>query len=41
MNGRPEKRSRLIDALLGRPEYVDIWTWKWADRMGCNQRFSA
>ena len=37
---RPDKRSRLIDALLERPEYVDFWALKWADRLGCNQRFT-
>ena len=37
---RPDKRARLIDALLERPEYVDFWTLKWADRLGCNQRFT-
>jgi hypothetical protein len=36
---RPDKRARLIDALLERPEYVDYWALKWADRLGCNQRF--
>lgn len=36
---RPDKRTRLIDALLERPEYVDFWTLKWSDRLGCNQRF--
>ena len=36
---RPDKRARLIDALLERPEYVDFWTLKWADRLGCNRRF--
>jgi hypothetical protein len=36
----PDKRSRLIDALLERPEYVDFWALKWADRLGCNQRFT-
>ncbi len=25
------KRSKLIDTLLARPEYVDYWTNKWAD----------
>jgi hypothetical protein len=34
-----DKRARLIDALLERPEYVDFWTLKWADRLGCNNRF--
>jgi hypothetical protein len=37
---RPGKRARLIDELLRRPEYVDFWTLKWADRLGCNQRFT-
>jgi hypothetical protein len=35
----PEKRTRLIDRLLGRPEYVDFWALKWVDRLGCNNRF--
>ena len=26
-----DKRDRLIDALLLRPEFVDYWTYKWAD----------
>ncbi len=25
------KRSRLIDQLLDRPEFVDYWTYKWSD----------
>jgi hypothetical protein len=35
----PRKRDRLIDTLLERPEFVDWWALKWADRLGCNQRF--
>ncbi len=35
----PEKRSRLIDGLLDRPEFADWWALKWADRLGCNNRF--
>lgn len=27
----PNKRSRLIDQILERPEYADFWTLKWAD----------
>ncbi len=27
----PEKRARLIDDLLARPEFVDYWTYKWSD----------
>jgi hypothetical protein len=26
-----DKRTKLIDALLERPEYADFWTLKWAD----------
>jgi hypothetical protein len=37
---RPDKRARLIDELLERPESVDFWTLKWADLLGCNQRFT-
>jgi hypothetical protein len=33
------KRDKLIDALLERPEFADWWAMKWADRLGCNQRF--
>lgn len=28
---RPDKRSRLVDMLLERPEYADYWAIKWAD----------
>jgi hypothetical protein len=35
----PHKRDKLIDALLERPEFTDWWAMKWADRLGCNQRF--
>jgi Protein of unknown function (DUF1553)/Protein of unknown function (DUF1549) len=28
---RPDKRARLIDALLERPDYVDYWAYKWSD----------
>jgi hypothetical protein len=27
----PDKRAKLIDRLLDRPEYADYWTLKWAD----------
>ncbi len=27
----PDKRERLVDALLARPEFVDCWTYKWSD----------
>ncbi len=28
---RPDKRARLIDDLLHRPEFADFWALKWAD----------
>jgi hypothetical protein len=28
---RPDKRTRLVDSLLQRPEYADFWALKWAD----------
>ncbi len=27
----PDKRARLVDALLDRPEYADYWAMRWAD----------
>ena len=30
-DSRPDKRARLVDALLDRPEYVDYWTVQLAD----------
>jgi hypothetical protein len=32
-----DKRSRLIDALLERDEYVDYWTMKWLDILRADQ----
>lgn len=29
----PEKRSRLVEDLLRRPEYADYWALQWADRL--------
>lgn len=34
-----EKRDRVIDQLLDRPEYVDRWAHKWADLLQCNRKF--
>lgn len=28
---RPDKRARLVDALLARPEFADFWALRWAD----------
>ncbi|MBM3727267.1 MAG: DUF1553 domain-containing protein [Acidobacteria bacterium] len=30
---RPDKRARMIDALLERDEYVDYWAYKWSELM--------
>ncbi|MDX2035742.1 MAG: DUF1553 domain-containing protein [Isosphaeraceae bacterium] len=27
----PDKRTKIVDAILDRPEYVDYWTLKWGD----------
>jgi hypothetical protein len=32
----PEKRAKLVDRLLQRPEYVDFWTLKWGDLLRVN-----
>ncbi len=34
---RPDKRARLVDALLARPEYADYWTLKWGDLLRSNR----
>ncbi len=33
----PDRRTRWIDSLLNRPEYVDFWTLKWADLLRCSR----
>jgi hypothetical protein len=35
----PDKRAKLIDVLPERPEYADFGSLKWADKLGCNNRF--
>jgi hypothetical protein len=35
----PGKRELLVDRLLQSPAFADHWAMKWADRLGCNQRF--
>ncbi len=32
----PDKRERLVDTLLSRPEYADFWANKWADLLRPN-----
>lgn len=34
----PEKRAKLIDALLERDEYVDYWAYKWSDLLLVSSR---
>ncbi len=34
----PDKRARLIDALLERPEYADFWALKWGDVFRSNRK---
>jgi hypothetical protein len=33
-----DKRARVIDSLLERPEYADFWTLKWLDVLRSNRR---
>jgi hypothetical protein len=35
----PDKRSRLIDALLEREEYADTWAMKWSDLLRIKSEF--
>ena len=34
----PDKRTRLVDALLARPEAVDYWAYKWSDLLLVSSR---
>ncbi|WP_435009108.1 DUF1549 domain-containing protein [Tundrisphaera lichenicola] len=34
----PDRRARLVDRLLGRPEFADFWTLKFADILRANGR---
>ncbi len=34
-----EKRARLVDRLMTRPEYVDHWSLKWGDLLKSNRKF--
>lgn len=34
----PDKRSKLIDSLLERPEYADFWALKWSDVLRSNRK---
>jgi hypothetical protein len=35
---RPDKRAKLIDALLDRPEYAAYWAQKWADLLRTEEK---
>ncbi len=35
-DGSDDKRDKLIEDLLGRPEFVDFWTYKWSDILMLN-----
>jgi hypothetical protein len=37
-NPAADKRAKLIDALLERPEYSDFWTLKWSDVLRSNRK---
>lgn len=35
-DGSPDKRERLIESLLARPEFVDYWAYQWSDLLLVN-----
>ncbi|MCI0641714.1 MAG: DUF1553 domain-containing protein [Gemmataceae bacterium] len=37
-DARPDRRARLIDSLLARPEFVDYWAYKWSDLLLISSR---
>lgn len=37
-DARPDRRARLIDALVDRPEFVDYWSYKWSDLLLISSR---
>lgn len=38
-NSDPKKREKLVDQLLERPEYVDYWSYRWADLLRVHRRY--
>jgi hypothetical protein len=36
-DNRPDKRSRAIDQVLERPEFIDFWALKWGDLLRINR----
>jgi hypothetical protein len=37
-NTAPDKRDRLIESLLNRPEFVDYWAYRWSDLLLVSSR---
>ncbi len=37
-DARPDKRARLIDELLDRPEFADFWALKWCDLLRVEEK---
>ncbi len=37
-DARPDKRARLIDRLLERPEFADFWALKWSDLLRSEEK---
>ena len=37
-DARPNKRARLVDMLLARPEFAEFWALKWADLLRADER---
>ena len=35
---RPDKRARLVEELLARPEFADFWALKWADLLRAEEK---
>ncbi len=33
----PNKREKLVDALIAQPEFIDFWTYKWSDLLRVNR----
>jgi Protein of unknown function (DUF1553)/Protein of unknown function (DUF1549) len=37
-DARTDRRAKLIDAILERPEFIDYWTYKWSDLLLISSR---
>jgi hypothetical protein len=37
-DAQPNRRARLVDALLERPEYIDYWSYRWSDLLLISSR---